>query len=743
MSPDVRKFINRELSWLEFNRRVLDEACDTAIPLLERLKFLAISASNLDEFFMVRVGALQTLKSQGSTARDPAGMTPAEQLRAISTRVHDMVAQQYRCLQEQLEPELAKAGIRRLRPAQLDPRQRKACATLFDEEVFGVFTPMAVGLNEDFPLLANQTLNICVQLAPAAPTRTAASELPQVAASGDRHESNQTEPSLPEYEPRFAIIPLGRLKNRFITIPSRGGFQYISIEDLVAMHIDRFFPGESSVQCAAFRISRNADLSVREDMAADLLGCMEAVLDARKESDCVRLEISDRANTQIRSFLQTALDVCEDDVYPVRGPLDLASFMQLTGVSGHEDLKSESWPPRPSPTVDSKSSMFDVIRGRDVLLSLPFESFEPVVRLIDEAADDPDVLSIKITLYRTSRESPIVAALARAATHGKHVTAIVELKARFDEARNIEWAKSLEQAGVQVIYGVKGLKTHAKVCIIMRREPHGIQRYVHFSTGNYNEATARLYTDVSFLTCNRELATDATRFFNAISGYSQLQSFRNISIAPTGLRPRILELIESEVTRKRQGQAAHLMAQVNSLADPQIIEALYRASQAGVKIDLNVRGICCLRPGVPGMSDTIRAVSIVDRYLEHCRILYFFHGGDELVFISSADWMPRNLDRRAELLVPIEDPPSRARLIEILRSYSRDNVKGRTLLSVGRYERPNPDASRTPHRHQQYLYQLACDVEREAEQCRLATFEPHRAPWIGSEFDRSRAPSAT
>ena len=557
MSRDVPKFINRELSWLDFNRRVLDEANDDSIPLLERLKFLAITASNLDEFFMVRVGGLQTLKQQGSTKRDPAGMTPSEQLSAISMRAHDTVANQYLCLNEQLDPGLTKAGIRRVRPAQLDERQRKAAAKVFDEEVFGVFTPMAVGTDDQFPLLANQALNLCVQLAPmesndddddnAVVSTEAEGTSPGITILDASDEQTR------EAGPRFAIIPLGRLKNRFIRIPSESGFEYITIEDLIALHSEHLFVGERVVQCVAFRITRNADMSVREDMAADLLVGMEAVLDARKQSDCVRLEISDRANKEIRTFLQNALRVGSDDVYAVHGPLDLGSLMQIAGVAGYDELKYESWPPRPSPHIDPKGSMFDTVRQKDILLALPYESFEPVVRLIDEAADDANVLSIKIILYRTSRESPIVAALARAAEHDKHVTALVELKARFDEARNIEWAKALEQAGVQVIYGVKGLKTHAKVCIVTRRESHGIQRYVHFSTGNYNEVTARLYTDSSFLTCNQELATDATRFFNAISGYSQPQAFRNISIAPTGLRIRILDLIGAEVTRKAAG----------------------------------------------------------------------------------------------------------------------------------------------------------------------------------------------
>ncbi len=399
----------------------------------------------------------------------------------------------------------------------------------------------------------------------------------------------------------------------------------------------------------------------------------------------------------------------------------------MSGISGFDKLKYKSWQPCRPPDVDSTAGMFDIMRSKDILLSLPYERFEPVVRLIEESAEDPDVLAIKIILYRTSRNSPIVAALRRAAELGKNVTVLVELKARFDEARNIEWAKSLEQEGVQVIYGVKGLKTHAKVCIIIRREAHGVQRYVHFATGNYNEDTAKLYSDISFLTCDEELASDATSFFNAITGFSQPQQYRKIAAAPFALRDKLLELIEGEIDRRKQGQRAHIMAQINSLADPQLIEALYKASQAGVNIDLNVRGICCLRPGQPGLSENIRVLSILDRYLEHSRIVYFRHGGDNLLFISSADWMPRNLDRRVELLVPIEDTASRKRLMALLKSFMRDNVKGRKILAGGGYELVRPKQGARAHRHQEYLHRQAVTAENKQEQSQRTIFEPHRA----------------
>jgi polyphosphate kinase len=401
--------------------------------------------------------------------------------------------------------------------------------------------------------------------------------------------------------------------------------------------------------------------------------------------------------------------------------------MQLTELAGFEALKYEPWPPQRSPEIDQGAKMFEILGRGDVLLYHPYESFDPVLRLVEEAAADPDVLAIKQILYRTSRKSPIVAALARAAQRGKYVTVIVELKARFDEARNIEWARSLEEHGVQVIYGVKGLKTHAKTCIIVRREPHGVIRYVHFGTGNYNEITARLYSDASLLTASDELGADAVAFFNAITGYSQPQRYRKIEAAPTGLRQRIIELIDSETHRRKEGQNAFIDAKVNSLVDPEIINALYAASQAGVPVRLNVRGVCCLKPGVPELSENISVVSIVDRYLEHSRILHFHHGGDDLVFISSADWMPRNLDRRIELLVPVEDQAAKSRLIAILETYFDDNVKARNLQPDGSYKRVKAGRKK-PRRSQEILYEEVCRRVREAEQSQTTTFEPHRAP---------------
>ena len=704
MSEGSPKFLNRELSWLEFNQRVLDEALDEGLPVLERLKFLAITASNLDEFFMVRVGGLRLLVKQGITTPDPSGMTPTQQLQAISQRARLMTEQQQLCFAD-LQQKLADAGIKRVRGADLSDRQLKVIEQVFENEIFSVVTPMAVRDEADFPLLVNQMLHVCVQL------------------KGD---------ATSDGKPRFAIIPLGRSLPRFFTLGADRGYSCVLLEDVVRRFIGKFFPGEEVTADAVFRITRNADFSLRDDLAVDLLAGMEGILSARKYGGCVRLEVSADAGDALLAFLTTSLNVEPAETFIASGPIDLAGFMHLTELAGFDSLKYEPWPPQPSPDIEQGASMFDVLARRDVLLYQPYQAFDPVLRLIEEASADPDVLAIKQILYRTSRKSPVVAALARAAQRGKYVTVIVELKARFDEARNIEWARSLEENGVQVIYGVKGLKTHAKTCIIVRREPHGVVRYVHFGTGNYNEITARIYSDASLLTSNEELGADAVSFFNAITGYSQPQRYRKIEAAPTGLRSRLIELIEGETQRKQQGLKASIDAKVNALGDPEIINALYAASQAGVPVRLNVRGICCLRPGVPELSENISVVSIIDRYLEHARILRFHHGGDDLVFISSADWMPRNIDRRIELLVPVEDPPLRQRLISILETYFDDNVKARHLQPDGTYLRPKSHRGKKRRRSQEILYEDACQRIKEADQSQRTTFEPHRAPGAGA-----------
>lgn len=700
MGQKHERYFNRELSWLEFNQRVLDEAKDPSIPLLERLKFLAITGSNLDEFFMVRVGGLQMLTRQGRRKKDPSGMTPEAQLQAISDRVREMTADQYACFNDDLEPALAREGFRRRRADDLTEKQAALVERVFEKEIFPILTPIAVRDETDCPLLINHVMNVCVRIEPAP--------------DGDG-------------QPRYAVVPFGRSVQRFIALPAETGYEYILVEDVVSMFVQRFFPGESVLECVPFRITRNADLAVREDQALDLLQEMANVLDERKRSSCVVLKMAAHASIAVRSFLRRILQVRRRDTYLVPGPLDIAAFMRLANLKGFEHLRYEPWPPQPAPVPDLATDLFGVLSRQDVLLCHPFDSFDPVTRLIDEASRDPDVLAIKQTLYRTSRDSPIVAALIAAAERGKHVTAVVELKARFDEARNIEWARNLERAEVHVVYGVRGLKTHAKVCIVVRREPHGIVRYVHFGTGNYNEITARLYTDVSYMTSNEVLAADASSFFNAITGYSQPQNFRKIRAAPIGLRETLLELIAVETERARRGQRAMIQAKLNSLVDPEIADALYEASRAGVTVRLNVRGTCCLRPGVPELSDNITVVSIVDRFLEHSRIIHFHHGGDDRVFISSADWMPRNLDRRAELIVPVDDPAARDRLLTILETCMADNVKARRLLPDGRYERVHPAPGEKPVRAQEVLYKMAVAAARRAEDTHGTVFTPYHA----------------
>ena len=697
MSEGEPKFLSRELSWIEFNQRVLEEALDPAAPLLERVKFLAITASNFDEFFMVRVGSLEALREQGAKDPDPSGRTPEQQLAEVSARCHAFVAAQHALFADELEPKLREAGIRRTQRGELTAALLEHLEGVFEHQLYPVLTPVAVEGAGDLPTLPGLGLNLIVRLK----------------GEGDSKKN------------RFAVVVIPRKLGRFITLPIEEGHNYLPIEEVAALFVQRLFPGEQVLEVAPFRITRNADMSVREDLAGDLLADMKAVLTARKHSDCVRLEVPAGLSKTALGFLQAALEVGDGFVFGVPGPLDFSSWMGLSRMTGLDHLRDKPWPPQPHPAVRPGESMFQTLARADLLLYHPYESFDPVVRLIEEAADDPDVLAIKQILYRTSEKSPIVAALARAANRDKHVTALVELKARFDEARNIGWAEALEQSGVQVIYGLKGLKTHAKICIIVRREPTGIRRYVHYGTGNYNELTARLYTDVSYLTCQEDYGADATAFFNMISGYSQPVPFRKIDAAPLGIRSRLLELIESEIQRRAEGQDALIRAKVNSLVDREVIEALYKASRAGVRVELNVRGICCLRPGVPGLSENIRVVSIVDRFLEHPRIVYVHHGGQPRLFISSADWMPRNLDRRVELLVEVDEDACRKRLIGILDLCFADTAKARILQPDGTHVRAAP-AKGEPVRSQEVFFRRACEALRAAEKNAEVVFEPQR-----------------
>ena len=703
------RFINRELSWLDFNQRVLDQAFDESLPLLERIKFLAITASNLDEFVMVRVGGLKLQFERNSMVRDPVGMTPAEQLEAVFVHCQRFMQRQYELLRDVLQPQLAAADIHCVDLSHCSETTAKAAHARFRHEVLSVLTPHAISSDRPFPTLRGLGVHLCVRLR-ADPQR----EL------GDQTDVDD------EQLWQFAVIPLGKMLPRMIPVPSDDqGHAYVLLEDLVMHWVDQFFPGREVIECVPFRITRNADIELREDGAGDLLGGMEEVLESRRLSTVVRLEYGASASDLMISFLSERMQVKFQDLYPIDGPLDLTSLFALHSLEGFDSLRDDDWPPQSTPEIDPNESMFTTIASGDVLMVHPFERFDPVVRLLEQAAVDPDVISIKQILYRTSKNSPIVAALMRAAEHGKYVSVIVELKARFDEARNIEWAREMEQAGVQVIYGIRGLKTHAKICVIMRREPHGIIRYVHFGTGNYNESTAKLYSDVSLLTCDEVLGSDATAFFNSITGASQPQQLQGLAAAPISLRKTLLGLIEAEKRRCIEGQKAEIYVKLNSLVDTEMIDALYRASRAGVKIRLNIRGQCCLRPGVPGLSETIEVVSIVDRFLEHARIIYFRHGGNNQLYISSADWMPRNLDRRVELLIPVDDPRCREKLLEVMRTYFKDNRNTWRMLPSGEYVRIKPAPGKEPFRAQRKLYERALKLSQDSQASRRTTFEPH------------------
>jgi polyphosphate kinase len=624
----------------------------------------------------------------------------------VATRCRAIAKRQYEILNESIKPMLADAGIQHIDLNHCNERCSQAAERRFQDDVVAVVSPQAVVPQKPFPLLQGLGIHLCVRLT-------------QDSAERKGQGSGQDEPA--EWD--FAIVPLGRTVPRLLPMPADRGHAYVLLEELISHFIEDFFPGRQVLECIAFRITRNADVELREDSAADLMVGMEEVLESRRQSRSIRLEYSAGASDPMLAFLSEKMELQSQDLYPIDGPLDLTYLFTLHGLEGFDALRDEPWPPQSTPEIDPAESMFSTVAADDLLIIHPYERFDPVVRLIEEAAVDPDVLAIKQVLYRTSRNSPIVAALMRAAEYGKYVSVIVELKARFDEARNIEWAREMEHAGVQVIYGLRGLKTHAKVCIIVRRESQGIVRYMHFGTGNYNEVTANLYSDVSLLTCNEELGSDATAFFNGVTGSSQPLRLQHLASAPNSLRPRILDLIDAETRRAKEGQKGEIIAKLNALVDTQVIDALYRASQAGVRILLNIRGVCCLKPGVKGLSESIRVVSIIDRFLEHARIILFRHGGDRQLFISSADWMPRNLDRRVELFIPVDDADCRQKLIDTLKIYFQDTTNTWEMQPDGSYRRIQAEGEKV--RAQRALYERACAATRASKE-RGRGFEPHR-----------------
>jgi polyphosphate kinase len=687
---------NRELSWIEFNGRVLDLAGERTLPLIERLKFLAITSSNLDEFFMVRVGELRMLVDEGIGKKDRSGMTPRRQLEAVAQEVHAFTERQRRCF-ETLHGLLVHEGIRLLRPPDLSPEQARHAERTFTNELFPVISPIAVSSTLRFPMLSGAVIHLGVFRAPRRTGETA----------------------------RLAVIPVPKVLNRIIALPSKSGYDFLLLEDLIAMHVSHFFPGETIAECVAFRITLNAALKAEDELSADLLVEMAEIITKRRRSNCLRIEMQKKASPAMITFLLKGLRLGRDSLYFPGDVLDYTAFMRITQLPGLESLKYEPWPPVRLLSLKPGTTMFEAIGRHDIILNHPYDSFEPVVRFVEEAAGDPDTIAIKQTLYRTDKKSRVVAALARAAENGKYVTAIVELKARFDEERNIGWARELEDAGVQVIYGIKRFKTHAKVCLIIRKEQNGVRKYVHFGTGNYNEITAKQYTDISLLTCHEDLAADASSFFNILTGHTQPVQFRRIAAAPIDLRETVIAFIAAEAKAARQGRHAFIKAKLNSLVDAKIINALYDASQAGVTIALNVRGICCLRPGVKKLSKNISVTSVVDRFLEHSRIFWFHGNGAQKLFISSADWMPRNLDKRCELLVPVGDPRCRKRLMEIMDACLRDTTNSWELLPDGHYRRTVPD-NRKKYRCQEELYRRACEAARRLLHARRTEFETHR-----------------
>ncbi|MDT8390835.1 MAG: polyphosphate kinase 1 [Lentisphaeria bacterium] len=697
-----KHFINREISWLDFNQRVLAEAADAGKAPLERIKFLAITGSNLDEFFMVRVGGLISLRLANKRRACPAGYTPKMQLEAIEKKNRDMVEKQYTCFHELFDKTLPDAGITRLYPRTLTDEQEIRANELFDDDVFPLLTPMLLPDPDAATLAAPDLRNLRLYVAVRM-----------------REDSTREE--------RLAVIPVQETVDSFFQLPAeKGKTGLLFCTDLIQAKIRRWFPREDILETTCFRITRNADFAIQEEEAPDLISGMEDVLAARTSGACIRMEINASASPAMETLLMSRLGNRHTQLFRIDGVIDLKTLMPLAFIDGFDHLKSAPWAPQPSPRVDPATPVFDQLREKDILLYHPYDAYTPVVRFVREAAVDPNVLAIKQVLYRTSADSSIVASLKEAAINGKSVTVLVELKARFDEARNISWAKELERMGVQVIYGVRKLKTHAKICLIIRREPRGIMRYMHFGTGNYNEATARLYGDISYMTCRRNLGNDASLFFNAICGYSQPVGMEKLLMAPFSLRDHLLTLIDGETQRASHGLKAAINAKMNALVDPILIAKLCEASCAGVKIDLNVRGICCLKPGVKKVSENIRVVSIVDRYLEHARIFHFYRDGDEQVFISSADWMPRNLDRRVELLIPVEDPAARQQLIDILNLHMKDTVKGWELTASGRYRPPTDSKQKKKRGSQEQLYLNAVKAVEDTAKRRPTALEPHR-----------------
>ena len=668
-------FYNRELSWLKFNLRVLKESMVNSTPLLERLKFIAITASNLDEFFMVRVAGLANAYDEGDKTRDAAGMNAKEQLLAVGEAAHEQIKTQNKYLLSLMQ-EMDDVGLHFRKVEELTDEGREWLENYFRETIYPVLTPMAVDASRPFPFIANKTQNLAIELI-----------------NTDKERS-------------MGLVQVPGVLDRIIEIPVEEKRTFVFLEDVMSNHAEDLFKGCKILDMAAFRVTRDSDFEVEEDEAVDLLKEMEKSLRKRKRGAVVRLEISRSNNTRLKDFIEDNLDVSDMEVYEINGPLDPTCFFKFAGLPGMWPYLYEPFvPQRPMELQEEDEDLFAAIRRKDILLHHPYESFDTVVKFVSDAADDPNVLAIKQTLYRVSGNSPIVAALARAAENGKQVTVLVELKARFDEENNIVWARRLEKAGCHVIYGLVGLKTHAKIILIVRKEDNGIRRYLHLGTGNYNDSTAKLYTDMGLMTCNDEFGADASAFFNLLSGYSDPPVWNKLTMAPLGLREKIYALVDNEIAIAKAGREAHLIAKMNSLIDPGVIQKLYEASIAGVQIELIVRGICGVKVGIPGISENISVRSIVGRQLEHSRIFWFYNDGEPQLYLSSADWMPRNLNDRVELFFPVESEEHITRIKDVLALYLRDNMGAHMMQSNGTYRRVHNKSENTSA--QCVLYEMA------------------------------------
>ncbi|SFH62373.1 polyphosphate kinase [Pseudobutyrivibrio sp. OR37] len=669
---DPKYYDNRELSWLKFELRVLNEAMVKDLPILDRVKFVSITSSNLDEFFMVRVASLKDMEHAGYTKPDIAGMTPTEQLICINEKTRELVDLQYNIFGKHLNPILKENGIIIYdKYEDLNEEQLKFIDSFFMSQVYPVLTPMAFDASRPFPLIRNKSLNIAALI---------------------EKKKDSTVAGRTNDDVEFATVQVPSVLPRFVALPSdeKSHDCFILLEQIIEHNMDKLFLNYNVVAASPYRIMRNADFSIDEEGAEDLLLEIEKQIKSRQWGEVIRLEVESTINKKLLSILKKNLGVNEIDIYKIKGPIDLTFLMKLYGIEGRDNLRQPAFKPQENPRLRPGEKIFDEIKKGDILLHHPYETFDPVVDFVAQAAFDPQVLAIKQTLYRVSGNSPIIASLAHAAENGKQVTVLVELKARFDEENNIIWAKKLEKAGVHVIYGLVGLKTHCKIALVVRREEDGIRRYVHLGTGNYNDSTAKLYTDCGMFTCNETYGEDATAVFNMLSGYSEPESWNKLVVAPLWLRDTFINLINREISHAKEGKEAIIIAKMNSLCDKQIIEKLYEASCAGVKIQLIIRGICCLRTGIQGVSENIHVTSIVGTYLEHARIFYFYNNGVEDIYMGSADWMPRNLDRRVEIIFPVEDEALKLKVKHILDVQLADNLKAYQMTDDSTYVRIKP-----------------------------------------------------